>query len=196
MRGCGRLGEGRPMDMSQLAGAALSGLFALVSVALWTLRVALTAAGRRPAAAGVAGLEAVAFTVAFGRIVENLDNVVGIVAYAMGVAGGTLLGVMADERLSTGQSWVRVIVEGGGDELAGALRGRRWPVTTLEGVGPTGRVTELVVAVDDTSLPALLRDVDETNPAAFRAVERLRSSRGRPVPGYRQVGARARAGGA
>src|SRR5688572_5978996 len=114
MRGPGGMGHCGHMDTTQLTDALVTAGLAVVSVALWTLRVALTAAGRRFAAAGIAGLEAVTFTLAFGRIVTNLDNVVGILAYAVGVGAGTLLGLFIDARLSRGQSWVRVIVEGPG----------------------------------------------------------------------------------
>lgn len=178
------------MDISLVVGAAISAGLAVVSVALWTLRVALTAAGRRLSAAGVAGLEAVTFTVAFGRIVANLDNLVGVVAYAGGVGLGTWAGMRIEERFSSGQSWVRIMVEGCGERLTEFLRWHRWPVTALRGVGPTGPVTELVIAVDDALLPSLLSDLDEVDPDAFRAVERLRSARGRALPdGMRQVGA-------
>ena len=62
-------------------------------------------------------------------------------------------------------------------------------MTSLPGLGPKGPVTELVIAVDDTYLPRLLADLDAADPDVFRAVERLRSARGRPLPnGLRQVG--------
>lgn len=171
-----------------LAGAAITFLLAVASVALWTLRVAVTSQGRRVLGAVVAGVEALTFVAAFSRIMANLDNAAGVVAYAAGVGVGTMVGLIADARMSRGQSWVRVIVEGDGVEMADVLRERLWPVTTIAGHGPFGPVSELLIAVDDRNLPALLHDVDAVSPAAFRTVERLKTARGRPLPqGMRQV---------
>src|SRR3712207_227626 len=136
-------------DMEMIGSLTVTCLLAVTSVALWTLRVAVTSAGRRGMGAAIAGVEAVVFTVAFSRIVANLDNPLGLVAYAVGVSVGTMLGLLADDRFSTGQSWVRVIVQGDGHRVAGALLQRRWPVTSIAGVGPTGPVTELVIGVDE-----------------------------------------------
>jgi uncharacterized protein YebE (UPF0316 family) len=177
--------------MATVGSAAITCMLAVLSVALWTLRVGLTAAGRRSIGAAVAGIEALVFTLAFSRIVANLDSPVGMIAYGLGVGLGTLLGVVAEERLSRGQSWVRVIVEGDGATLSSNLVRRRWPVTAVPATGPFGPVTELHMAVDDADLRALVRDIDAVAPEAFRTVERLRSSRGRPLPaGLRQVGGR------
>jgi uncharacterized protein YebE (UPF0316 family) len=164
-------------------------VLAVASVSMWTLRVALTSAGKRTFGAAIAGVEALVFTVAFGRIVTQLDDPVGMAAYALGVTAGTLLGLAADERLSGGQSLIRVIVEGDGALLSEALMGRRWPVTATAAVGPSGPVAELVIAVDDGNVAALLHDVDDLAPGAFRTVERLRSSYGRALPAnLRQIG--------
>lgn len=174
----------------EIASAGLTFALALVSVALWTLRVAVTAAGKRLFGALIAGAEALTFTVAFSRIVADLDNPAGVTAYALGVGVGTLVGVAADERLSRGQSWVRVIVQGEAALVREALCQRRWPVTAIPAIGPAGPVTELVIGVDDSNLAALGCDLDNLAPDAFRTVERLRLARGRPQPaGLRQVGA-------
>lgn len=65
---------------------------AMTSVGLWTLRVALTARGRKLLGAGIAAVEAVVFAIAFTSLAANLDSPVLLCSYATGVAGGTLLG--------------------------------------------------------------------------------------------------------
>ena len=173
---------------SALATAGL----AVLSVTLWTARVAVTAAGRRLAGAAIAALEAITLVYAFARIGEHLDTPVGIVAYGLGVAAGTMLGVRLEERLSTGQSWVQIMIKGDGMSLAQALTGRRWPVTMLAGSGPEGAVAELAIAVDDSWLPMLQRDLSELAPEAFWTVQRVRSAYAHPLGGnLRQVHDRA-----
>ena len=77
-------------------------LLAITSVGLWTLRVALTARGRRTIGATVAAVEAVIFAVAFTNVAAHLDSPIRIAAAAAGVAFGTVLGLTADRRLSQG----------------------------------------------------------------------------------------------
>ncbi|HSK94979.1 MAG TPA: DUF5698 domain-containing protein, partial [Euzebyales bacterium] len=117
------------MELHAVIGAAGLTLLATLNVGLWTLRVAVAAAGRRLVAALVAGLESLLFAVAFGTVVSSLDDPLRLGAYALGVGLGTLLGLLVDERLSTGQSLVRVVVDGDGEVAAAQLRAAGWPVT-------------------------------------------------------------------
>ena len=72
--------------MNQLVTAAGMALLAMASVGLWTLRVALTARGRKSIAAAVAAVEAVVFAVAFTNVAAHLDSPARIAGYAAGVA--------------------------------------------------------------------------------------------------------------
>ena len=87
-------------------------LLAMASVGLWTLRVALTARGRKSVGAAVAAVEAVVFAVAFTNVAAHLDSPFRIAGYAAGVAFGTVLGLTVDRRLSAGVSEVDIIVPG------------------------------------------------------------------------------------
>ncbi len=73
---------------SLLSAAALAAL-ALVSVSLWTVRVAFTADRRLVAAAVVAAIEATTFAAAFSKLLGSIDSPVSLGAYAFGVAAGT-----------------------------------------------------------------------------------------------------------
>jgi uncharacterized protein YebE (UPF0316 family) len=165
-----------------LADALGLALLACCSVSLWTLRVTVAAAGRKVAAAVVAGIESLLFALAFGTVLTSLDDPVRIVAYATGVAAGTLLGMVVDDRLSTGESLVRVVVDGHGDDLAAGLRGGGWPATRVGAEGVHGTVAIVTVAVRDRALPRLTADVDHLAPGAFRTIERIRDVRTTALP--------------
>jgi uncharacterized protein YebE (UPF0316 family) len=150
---------------------------AVISVGLWTLRVALTARGRKVAGSITAGAEAIVFLVAFSTVLTNMEAIERIFGYALGVAAGTLLGVFADERLSAGQSEVRIVVEGHDLELVRQLHDLGWPATSMGGLGPVGEVTVTFVAVDDKRLPRVLKDVERLAPDGFWTVERLKTAR-------------------
>ena len=148
----------------------------------WTRRVAVAAAGRRAAAAGVAAAEAVLFALVFGTVVSSLDDPVRLGGYAVGVAVGTWLGILAEERFSTGQSMVRLVVDGTGAAEVAALRGRGWPVVSSRADGGRGSVAVISVAVDDTALSRMQADVADVAPGAFGTTQRLREVRPVPFP--------------
>jgi uncharacterized protein YebE (UPF0316 family) len=152
--------------------SSMAGL-ALVSVGLWTLRVALTARGRGLAGAAVAAVEASVFAVVFGSLVSELDRPARLTGYAFGVAIGTLMGITVDKRLAGGRSEVRVVVEGLDATLVEDLRQRGWPCTAMAADGLLGPVTIVFVAVDDHRLTPLLDDVRYLAPRAFWTVARI-----------------------
>ena len=179
--------EPRCMD-ALLESLKMAGL-AVVSVGLWTLRVAITARGRRLAGSLTAGVEAIVFLLVFSRVAADLQAVERLIGYALGVAVGSLAGMYLDERLSAGQSEIRLVTEGLDLGLVRALQDDGWPVTWVHGHGPLGDVTISFVAVDDNRLPTFLKRLEAAAPQAFWTTERLRSARaGTTHPGWNQVG--------
>jgi uncharacterized protein YebE (UPF0316 family) len=171
------------IDSIQMAGLAF------VSVALWTLRVALTARGRRVAGSITAGLEAIVFVLAFSRVAADLEAIERILGYSIGVAMGTFVGVVLDEALSAGQSELRIVTEGRHLSHVLALQREGWPVTWVPGQGPNGDVTVAFVAVDDKRVAGLVQTLKQSAPDGFVTVERLRSARaGRVDADWVQVG--------
>ena len=160
-----------------LADAVGLSLLASLSVSLWTLRVTIAAAGRKFTAAAVAGVESLVFVLAFGTVLSSLQDPVRIIAYGLGVAGGTLLGMVVDERLSNGRALVRLVVDGSGIDETTRLRDRGWPATRSDADGVNGPVSVITVAVDDRVMGRLTHDLDLLTPDAFRTVERLRDVR-------------------
>jgi uncharacterized protein YebE (UPF0316 family) len=159
-----------------------------VSVTLWTVRVALTARGRRLVAALLAGIEAVVFALAFASVLSSLNAPIEIAGYAVGVATGTMLGVALDAQFSTGQSAVRIVADGHSEALLAALRAQGWPVARLQGDGVRGRIALLLVLVDDRQLPAITAALNALAPDAFWSIERVQRVKAVPFEGYRQIG--------
>ena len=165
---------------SLLESAGMAGL-AVLSVGLWTMRVALTARSRKVAGSLTASLEALVFLLAFSRVMSDVDEISRVAGYAVGVGLGTLLGVFLDERLSAGQSEVRIVTHGPDTSGVARLHAQGWPVTWTHGEGPFGDVTVAFIAVDDSKIRALLKDLERATPDAFWTVETLKKARGRPL---------------
>jgi uncharacterized protein YebE (UPF0316 family) len=174
--------------MEQLWGSLQMAGLAVMSVGLWTLRVALTARGRKVAGSLTAGLEALVFLLVFSSVMSDMDAIERVAGYAVGVGTGTWLGLFVDGRLSTGQSEVRIVTPERDLTLIRELQGLGWPVTWTPAHGPSGEVTIAFVAVDDTRLARFLRDLKGRASEEFWTVERLTSARaGREHEGWVQI---------
>jgi uncharacterized protein YebE (UPF0316 family) len=169
---------------------------ATASVSLWTLRVAVTAKGRKTAAATIAAIEAIVFLVAFSRAVAGLTAPERVGAYALGVGLGTLLGLAVDRRLNPRHAQVEVVAPGPAHELLDALHERGWPTTSSMGYGFSGNVVIASVTVDEHRLHALLDDLRQIAPDAFWTVRTVRAAKAVPLPAaFLQIGRRTQAPG-
>ena len=163
-----------------MGSLGMTGL-AIASVGLWTLRVALTARGRKVAGSMTAAAEALVFLLAFSKVMTNIDEISRVAGYAVGVGAGTLLGLLVDERLSTGQSEVRIVTEGTDLRLVSELHALGWPVTWTGGKGPFGDVTVAFVAVDNVKVKLLTDELERRSPESFWTIESLRKARAQPL---------------
>ena len=174
--------------MSQLIAAVGMALLAVASVGLWTLRVALTARGRKSIAAITAAVEALVFAVAFTNVAAHLDSPARIAGYAAGVAIGTTLGLIVDHRLSAGVSEVDIVLSGRDTAAVDHLRSLGWPATTFAGDGPSGPVTVICIAVDDSRVAELTAVVQQVAPDVFWTVQRVGTAHATVLPaGYLQI---------
>lgn len=72
---------------------------AIASVAMWTLRVAITSRGNRAASSLIAMVEATTYLVAVSHITSALDAPAHLFVYAIGVGAGTYTGLTVDRKL-------------------------------------------------------------------------------------------------
>lgn len=170
------------MEIDQVAEVLGIGLLATVNLSLWTLRVALMASGRRLAASLLAGVEAILFALVFGRVMSALDDPVRIIGYATGVALGTLIGIVANDRLSSRAALVTVVVDGDGRAELVALDARGWSATSIPATDVRGPVALLSVAVRADAVDRLRDDATEVAPDALVLVEPLQSRQRTRLP--------------
>lgn len=164
---------------------------AMLSVGMWTLRVAIAAQGMKVACSAVAAIEAVVFALTFSHLVTDLGSPGRLIGYAVGVAAGTAVGLLVNDRLTPGHTELQLIAPGHRADLADSLHEHGWPATWSEAGGPSGPVTMVWLSVDDAEVPRLVKEVRGIAPDAFWTLQRLRTAMPSPVPGgFRQVHAR------
>ena len=94
----------------------------------------------------------------------NLDRPANVAGYAVGVAAGVYLGVVADGRFAGDPVEYRVVLPGDGAAATEALAARGWTVTAQPALGAGGPVTVLVVVVAAGRTAEVERDLDRLAP--------------------------------
>ena len=141
-------------------------IFALrvLGIAVSTMATLMTVRGRKVPAVAAGFVSALVYVVAIGKVVANLSNVWNILAYCGGMAVGTLVGMLFEQRLSLGFAEVRFISAERSAPLAEALRQAGFGVTELYGHGRERSVGIVEAIVPRKSVDAVLgiaKSVDE-----------------------------------
>ena len=152
----------------------------VLEVAVWQVRVALATRGQKRTAAMLGAVNAVLTVGAIGQVVTNLDRPANIAGYAIGVAVGVYLGVVADARFAGDPVEYRLVLPGDATEFAAEvaldLQTRGWLVTMQPANAPDGPATVLTVVARANRAVQLERELDELAPEASRTSIRLRSA--------------------
>ena len=152
----------------------------VTEVAVWQLRVALAARGRKRTAAALGAVNALLSVLALARVVTHMDRPANVAGYAAGVAVGVYLGIVADERLTKDPLEYRLLVDDDGELLAHRLRQHGWPVTRQVAAGADGPAAVLHVVLAADAASRLDRDLDRLAPHGPRIRSRLHRTRGHP----------------
>ena len=81
----------------------------IVYVTFFTVRMILTLKGYRYIAAAVSMVEVVIYVVGLGLVLDNLNEIQNLVAYAVGYGCGVIIGTKIEEKMALGYITVNVI---------------------------------------------------------------------------------------
>lgn len=147
----------------------------IIDVSLGTVRIIFVSKGLKGLAPLIGFFEILIWIIVVSRVIDNLDNWLGYVAYAGGFATGNYVGMKLEERLAIGHELVRVITKREAHELIGVLKDKGFGVTSVEAMGTNGEVAVLYVIINRKYLPKVLGIIQEYNPRALYTVEDIRS---------------------
>jgi uncharacterized protein YebE (UPF0316 family) len=125
---------------------------ALLSVSLWTFRVSITARGLKLASAVMAAVEAVIYVMTFSQLITDLGSPGRVIGYGAGVAVGTAVGLVLDDKTNRGHTELHLVAIGERTDLVDHFRDQGWPATSATAVGPDGPVTMMWLTVPDSSI--------------------------------------------
>src|SRR5690625_510202 len=110
----------------------------IVYVSFSTIRMILTFKGRRYLAALVSMIEITVYILGLSIVLDNLDGIQNIIAYAVGYGIGVIMGIEIEERLALGYITVNVITSNPDSNLSRKLREHGYGVTSWESYGKDG----------------------------------------------------------
>ena len=142
--------------MEVLLEALLIFTLRVLGIAIGTLSTLMVVQGRRFYAMVANFFTALVYIIAIGRVVSNLDNLWNVLAYCSGVAMGTLMGMIWEERMALGFADVRFISQSKSDALANVLRQEGFGVTEIYGHGRDSMVGIVEVVVPRKNVDTVL----------------------------------------
>jgi uncharacterized protein YebE (UPF0316 family) len=160
------------MPIGMIGEMAVTAALAVTCVTLWTVRIAVTARGSRLLGAILAATEAMVFITIFSQIVDGFDSPHRILAYGVGVAIGTTLGLTVDRRINPQLSRVDVVDPSG--LVATAVESAGWSHTQTTGVGATGHVSMVSMVTSERNVPEVLAVVADVAPSSLWTVTPVR----------------------
>jgi uncharacterized protein YebE (UPF0316 family) len=145
----------------------------VTEVAIWQWRMVIAHRGSRVSAMLLGIIGAVLQITAITQVVADVSDPAGVIAYAVGVGFGVLIGLVAGEKFTPGMIGVTIVTED--PYLARSLWDRDWPMTAQSGRGESGPVTVLSVPVNRRDEARLHRDVQSIAPDAVCTTRDLRA---------------------
>ncbi|HEY6435665.1 MAG TPA: DUF5698 domain-containing protein [Ignavibacteriaceae bacterium] len=166
----------------------------VVDVSVGTLRTISIIQGRTKIAFILAFIETTVWLLVLSAVLPQVMHtpLLGFF-YAFGFATGNVVGILVEKRLAMGYTNFRVITTKYAKDISNSLREKGFAVTTFNGEGKDGVVTEIYVASERKNLPALIKIVKEIEPDAFYIAEqagiisKIRRPTMVPATGWRAV---------
>ncbi|MFT9598069.1 DUF2179 domain-containing protein [Mesobacillus sp.] len=139
----------------------------IVYVSFFTIRMILTLKGQRYLAAGLSTIEVVIYVVGLGLVLENLNELQNLVAYAVGYGIGVIVGMKIEEKLALGYITINVITKEYDVDLPKALRALGYGVTDWAAHGLEGDRMAMQILTPRKYELKLYEKIKELDPKAF-----------------------------
>ncbi|WP_436837077.1 DUF2179 domain-containing protein [Planococcus shixiaomingii] len=139
----------------------------IVYVTFLTIRMILTLKGYRYIAAGVSIAETIVYIVGLGLVLDNLDQIQNLIAYAIGFGTGVIVGSKIEEKMALGYITVNVITSEAGEMLPRELREKGYGVTDWLANGRDGDRLSMQILTPRKMELGLYKTIQEIDPKAF-----------------------------
>ena len=174
------------MLINTLIWASIIFVARIIDVSLGTIRVNMIVRRKKTIAAMVGFVEVTIFISIIVRIIKDIDNIYGILAYGAGFAVGTVVGIIISEKLTRDLISTNIISKEYNEEIKKLLSGEDFGFTCYKGAGRQGEVEIINVVCSHSSLAKLNKLVYMKDPEAFVASYMLDKLRGGFIRGLKK----------
>lgn len=139
----------------------------VVYVSMFTMRMILTLKGKRYIAALVSMVEIIVYVIGLGLVLDNLNEIQNLIAYALGYGLGVIVGSMIEEKLALGYIVVNVTSSNPDIKFTQQIREKGFGVTSWSAYGMEGDRLAMQILTPrkyELSLYELIQGID---PKAF-----------------------------
>jgi len=150
----------------------------VTDVSLDTLRIIFISRGMKYIAPVIGFFEIIIWINAIGLVLMEGAPLTTTIAYALGFATGTYVGIIIEEKMAMGYTVIRIITQHGSPRLIESLKSSGFRTTTVDAIGQFGMVSIIFTVVKRKNIPRVLKKINEHNPSAFYTIEDVRSARG------------------
>jgi len=151
------------------AWLAAIGIFFLrvLSIALDTVRMISVLRGKKTIAWVLGVATSMLFVLSIGWVMADLSNPLKVIAYSVGFATGSVVGMNLEKRLAMGHMFLTIISSSRGSAIAEALRNYGYAVTEIPARGKDGMVSMLELGVERKDLQKVQAMITSIDAAAF-----------------------------
>lgn len=139
----------------------------IVYVSFFTIRMILTLKGLRYFAALVSMVEVVIYILGLTLVLENLDQIQNIIAYAVGYGIGVMVGMKIEEKLALGYITVDVVSSNPNINFTKKLRDKGYGVTSWMSYGMEGERLSMRILTPRKYERRLYEDIRNIDEKAF-----------------------------
>lgn len=136
-------------------------------VSFSTIRIILTLKGRRYIAAIVSIFEILIYIMGLKLVLDNLNQIENVIAYALGFGIGIIVGSMIEERLALGYITVNVISASPDEDLPKQIREKGYGVTSWLADGMDGNRLSMQILTPRKYELRLYETIKTIDPKAF-----------------------------
>ena len=152
--------------MNLFLSALMIFVLRLIDQALTTIRGLVV--GKKPFLGAMIGLvESAIWIIVVSQVIKDVNEPVLIFGYALGFAGGTVLGSYIERVIGIGSTVVRVFSSANSPSVAKALRDENFMVTVINGEGRDGTVNICWCIVPRRKVRKVLAIIKSVNPDAY-----------------------------
>lgn len=147
----------------------------VVDVTIGTLRIVFLSKGRRVIAPVLGFFEVLIWLAAISQVMKHMDHPINALAFALGFALGTWLGIVMEEKLSVGYVMLRIVTRQPALDLIEHFRKKGYRMTYVDAEGLKGPVQVLFTLTRRKQLNELMEAVHKYNPQAVYSIEDVRN---------------------